>query len=72
MAGTELSAFGLLDALYAHAPVGLAFWDADGRYARINPALAAINGVAPDDHLGHTAPEILGRSATRSRGSCSG
>jgi len=60
MAATDQDAFALLDALYAHAPVGLAFWDADLRYQRINPALAAINGVAPDDHRGRTPTEILG------------
>lgn len=50
----------LLEALFAHAPVGLAIWDHDLRYRRINPALAAINGIAPDDHLGRRPSEILG------------
>ena len=38
-------AYALLDALFAHAPVGLAFWDDELRYRRINPALAAMNGA---------------------------
>lgn len=52
--------YALLDALFAHAPVGLAFWDREQRYRRVNAALAAMNGVAPDDHLGCTPAEVLG------------
>ncbi|HEX2084750.1 MAG TPA: PAS domain-containing protein [Solirubrobacteraceae bacterium] len=52
--------YALLDALFSHAPVGLAFWDDDLRYRRINAALAAMNGLAPDDHLGRTPVEVLG------------
>ncbi len=59
MAGVP-DAYALLDALFAHAPVGLGFWDRELRYARINAALAALNGVAPDDHLGRTPTEVLG------------
>jgi PAS domain S-box-containing protein len=50
----------LLEALFTHAPVGLAFWDRDLRYVRINATLASINGIAPDDHLGRTPSELLG------------
>jgi PAS domain S-box-containing protein len=50
----------LLDALFAHAPMGLAFWDRDLRYQRINPALAEINGLAPEEHLGRTTTDVLG------------
>jgi PAS domain S-box-containing protein len=50
----------LLDALFANAPVGLAFWDAELRYRRINPALAAINGIAPEAHIGRRPRELLG------------
>jgi PAS domain-containing protein len=53
-------AYALLDALFAHAPMGLAFWDEDLRYRRINGALAAMNGLAPEDHLGRTTNEVLG------------
>ncbi|HEV3000104.1 MAG TPA: PAS domain-containing protein [Solirubrobacteraceae bacterium] len=52
--------YALLDALFAHAPIGLAFWDSEQRYRRVNPALAAMNGVAPDDHVGRTPPEVVG------------
>ena len=50
----------LLEALFAHAPVGLAFWDRELRYVRVNTTLANINGIAPDDHLGRTPSELLG------------
>ena len=51
---------GVLEALFSHAQVGLAVWDAEHRYRRVNPALAAINGVAPSDHVGRTPTEVLG------------
>ena len=50
----------LLEALFSHAPVGLAFWDRDRRYVKVNSALAEINGIAPSDHLGRTPSELLG------------
>jgi PAS domain S-box-containing protein len=51
--------FALLDTLFATAPVGLAFFDTELRYVRINGALAAINGLAIEDHLGRTLAEVL-------------
>jgi PAS domain S-box-containing protein len=54
----------LLDAIFSHAPVGLGFWDAELRYRRINDALAEINGVPVDDHIGHTPGELLGALGT--------
>jgi PAS domain S-box-containing protein len=50
----------LIDALFATAPVGLAFLDRDLRYERINEALAAINGRSVDEHLGRNIHEVLG------------
>src|SRR3954454_2613774 len=49
----------LLDTLFATAPVGLAFFDHELRYTRINDALAGINGRPVDDHLGRTVQEML-------------
>jgi len=49
----------LLDALFAAAPAGLAFWDAELRYVRINDALAAINGLTPEQHLGQNVSDVL-------------
>ena len=48
-----------LDTLVATAPVGLAFWDLDFRYVRINEALAEINGVPREESLGRTLEEII-------------
>jgi PAS domain S-box-containing protein len=53
-------AYALLDALFANAPMGLAFWDRDLRYQRINVALAEMNGLAPEDHIGRSTREVLG------------
>ena len=53
----------LLDTLFATAPVGLGFLDRDGRYVRINEALAAMNGRTVDEHLGRTIEEVLGEYA---------
>jgi PAS domain S-box-containing protein len=50
----------LLDAVFTHAPVGLAFWDLDRRFRRVNAALAEMNGVPAAEHHGRTAPEVLG------------
>jgi PAS domain S-box-containing protein len=50
----------LLDTLFATAPVGLAYLDAELRYERINDALAAINGRSIEEHLGRDVRDVLG------------
>ncbi len=49
----------LLDTLLATAPVGLCFVDPELRYVLINDALAAINGMRSDDHIGKRVDELL-------------
>src|SRR5215211_1602586 len=49
----------LLDTLFATAPVGLAFWDTDLCFQRINASLAEMNGLAVEDHIGRTIDEVL-------------
>ena len=49
----------LLDSLLAHAPIGIALLDMELRYQHINVTLAAMNGVAPEAHLGRTIREVL-------------
>lgn len=49
----------LLDAIYRDAPVGLAFFDAQLRYVRVNDALAEINGIPAGDHEGRSIAELL-------------
>jgi PAS domain S-box-containing protein len=49
----------LLEALFAETPIGLAFWDTEFRYQRVNDVLAAINGRPVDEHLGRRVSEVL-------------
>jgi PAS domain S-box-containing protein len=49
----------LLDALFANARLGLAAWDRDLRYVRVNDVLAAMNGVPADAHVGRRVPDVL-------------
>jgi len=63
MAGTVLQQLeqdaGLLDTLFSEAPVGLAYFDRELRYVRVNAALAEINGLPAEAHVGRTVGEVL-------------
>src|SRR4051794_16123328 len=59
------AATALLDAVYAAIPVGLAFLSPEGRFQRVNEALAEMNGRAVEDHLGRTVEEVLGPPGER-------
>ena len=48
-----------IEAIYHTLPIGLAVLDTDLRFQRINRALAEINGVSPEDHVGRTVREIV-------------
>jgi PAS domain S-box-containing protein len=50
----------VVDAVFAAAPVGLAFMDTSFRYVRVNDALAALNGLPADEHFGRTLRDVLG------------
>jgi signal transduction histidine kinase len=50
----------LLDTLLAAAPVGFGLLDTELRYRRVNAALAAINGLPVEAHLGRRPSEVLG------------
>src|SRR5262245_21980927 len=56
---TAEESLALLDTLLATAPIGFAFMDLDLRFRRINEALAAINGLPPEAHLGRSLQEVL-------------
>ncbi|MFI7412930.1 SpoIIE family protein phosphatase [Streptomyces sp. NPDC049627] len=43
----------------AQAPVGLAVLDTALRYVSVNEALAQLNGIPAEDHIGHTPRELL-------------
>jgi PAS domain S-box-containing protein len=52
-------AFGLLDVIFERAPVGLAFFDRELRYVRVNERMAEINGVPVHRHIGRTVAEVI-------------
>ena len=51
--------FTLLESLLASAPVGVGFWDTALRYVRVNDALAAINGLPAEDHVGRMLADVV-------------
>jgi PAS domain S-box-containing protein len=53
----------LLDAVFATAPVGLAFVDTQLRFARVNEAMARFNNRRVEEHVGRTISEVLGAPA---------
>jgi PAS domain S-box-containing protein len=53
----------LLNSLLDNAPVGLGFFDKELQYLRINPALAAMNGLPIEAHLGRNLVDVLPRIA---------
>ncbi|MER5635646.1 SpoIIE family protein phosphatase [Kitasatospora sp. NPDC002227] len=49
----------VLDGFFTQSPIGMAVYDADLRYVRLNNALARINGVPVADHIGRRISEVL-------------
>jgi PAS domain S-box-containing protein len=49
----------LLDSMLANAPIGLAFFDRNCRFVRVNQAFADMTGAPLSSHLGRTLPELL-------------
>ena len=47
-----------LESMLANATVGLAFFDRDIRYIRINHCLAEINGISREAHIGRSLREL--------------
>jgi PAS domain S-box-containing protein len=48
-----------LQTLYDSAPIGLALFDLELRFQRVNSVLAEMNGKSVDEHLGKVAWEIV-------------
>ncbi|HMM78376.1 MAG TPA: PAS domain-containing sensor histidine kinase [Gammaproteobacteria bacterium] len=48
-----------LAALVEHAPVGMCVLDRSGTFLVVNEALAAINGVPVEEHIGRTVAEVV-------------
>ncbi|MEZ0070199.1 PAS domain S-box-containing protein [Streptacidiphilus sp. MAP12-20] len=49
----------VLDSFFTQAPVGMAVYDTDLRFVRLNDALAAANGLPVEEHLGHKVSDLL-------------
>jgi PAS domain S-box-containing protein len=55
----------LLDSMLANAPIGLAFFDHECRFTRVNRVFADLTGVPPSRHLGRTVQELLPHPAAQ-------
>ncbi|NUT56166.1 MAG: PAS domain-containing protein, partial [Thermoleophilia bacterium] len=60
---TAQQSYAQLNTLLVSAPVGIGFWDRDLRFVRVNDALAAINGLTPEEHVGRELGEVVGELA---------
>lgn len=52
-------ALGLVEAILSSAPIGLAVFDLDLRYVRVNDAYAEISGRSVDEHLGGRVGDVV-------------
>jgi two-component system, cell cycle sensor histidine kinase and response regulator CckA len=55
----------LLASLFEGAPVAIALYDAALRFVRVNPVLAAIDGLAPEAYVGRTLADVRPALAER-------
>ncbi|MEM8723548.1 MAG: PAS domain-containing protein [Cyanobacteria bacterium P01_G01_bin.39] len=53
------SANSLLENLYSTIPAGLSLHDSQLKYLRINQALAEMNGLSVEEHIGKTVREVI-------------
>ncbi len=56
---------GLLSALFMSSTVGVAICDQQLRFRAVNDALASMNGIPAEKHLGKTIHAVLGRVAAK-------
>ena len=56
---TAEEALNLLEAILTSAPVGIAVFDLDLRYVRVNDAYAALSGVPAEHHVGGQLGDVL-------------
>jgi PAS domain S-box-containing protein len=57
--GAAQESYAQLDTLLVSAPVGIGFWDRELRFVRVNDALAAVNRMTPEEHVGRTLEEVI-------------
>ena len=55
----------LLDSMLANAPIGLAFFDSNNRFVRVNRVFSDATGLPLSRHLGRTLPEVMPASVAR-------
>ncbi|MBD1936994.1 PAS domain S-box protein [Microcoleus sp. FACHB-68] len=51
-----------LETIFETSPIGLALLDSEQRFIAINEALAEINGLTREQHLGYSIPDLFGQS----------
>ncbi|MBD2464731.1 PAS domain-containing protein [Oscillatoria sp. FACHB-1407] len=51
-----------LISIFETSPVGIGFLDAEQRFIAINEALAEINGMSQEEHLGQTISDLFGQA----------
>ena len=56
---TAEEALGLLEAILTSAPVGIAVFDLDLRYVRVNDAYAELSGIPAEDHVGGQLGDVV-------------
>jgi PAS domain S-box-containing protein len=56
---------GLLDTIFASAPIGLGFFDTELVCVRVNDALARMNGIPAEEQAGRPLEELVGPLADR-------
>jgi PAS domain S-box-containing protein len=49
----------MLETLQRSAPVGFAFVDREHRFVRVNQAMAVLNGLSAEEHVGRTVASVL-------------
>ncbi|MDC0740099.1 hybrid sensor histidine kinase/response regulator [Polyangium mundeleinium] len=52
-------ALGLLDNLFAYAPLGIALVDPQCRFVRVNESLASMNGASIAEHVGRRVADVV-------------
>jgi serine phosphatase RsbU (regulator of sigma subunit)/PAS domain-containing protein len=56
---TAEEALGLVEAVITSAPIGIAVFDLDLRYVRVNAAFAELSGTPPEEHPGRDVGDVL-------------
>ena len=56
----DASAASILDTVFEGADFGIAVWDSDLRFVRVNPAFAGFSGLAVGQHPGRKAEAVMG------------